>query len=86
MNARQKLTVTLLLLILPLLFALPVYQAGISYQLKHDIHQSYRSITMAFDEARVRSAAAEADSQFAQNYFRGGPSSDLAAREGGRYE
>ncbi len=86
MNARQKLTVTLLLLLLPLLLALPVYQAGISYQLKRDIHQSYRSITRAFDEARVRSASAEADSQFAQHYFRSGPSSDLAAREGGRYE
>ncbi len=85
MSSRQKLCTLLLLLTIPLMLALPVFQAGINYQLQRDIRRSYRQITEVFDEARVRSAAVQGDSQFAEGYRREGiASAGLAGQEGGR--
>ncbi len=80
---RRKITVLLLLMVIPLALMLPVNQARINYQITRDIDASMERISASFDSLRVQTAAAESRTEYAR-YYGEQAEGVLAASSGGR--
>ena len=65
---RRKVTVLLLMLVIPLALMLPVNQARLNYQITRDIDASMERISSSFDSLRVQTAAAESRTEYARYY------------------
>ncbi len=85
MNSRRyyRSVVCALLLALPLVLSLPVYQSVRQQELKQDISRTYGEITRRYDQASSTAAQLEQETFFAQQYAPNQPL--LAAAQGGEH-